>query len=219
MAKRGRSKFKATDHRNDGEIQNLRPNRAARCRTQLARMRAAGGGIQVGAKMELRRQKDNPQQQGTNPQSVRVREHIFTKTELRLEWLRGQVTNAALRLELATRPLAYARSVLRYCRWLMRATKRMFARETMRRALAVLACAALLYFAAGGSLFHHHTSGPENACHICQSLHVPVLAAAALDLVATPQLIARYSSQPQRVASSDSFSLHRASRAPPALSA
>lgn len=89
----------------------------------------------------------------------------------------------------------------------------------MRRALAVLACVALLYFAAGGSLLHHHTNGSENACHICQSLHAPMLAAAALHLVATPQLIARYSSQPQCVAPSDTCSLHRASRAPPALSA
>jgi hypothetical protein len=92
---------------------------------------------------------------------------------------------------------------------------RFIARKTARRALAVLACAVLLYFAAGGSLFHHHTGGPENACHICQSLHLPVLAAAALDLVTTPELIARYTSLPQHAAPSNSFSLHRASRAPP----
>jgi hypothetical protein len=89
------------------------------------------------------------------------------------------------------------------------------ARKTAHRAVALLACAVLLYFAAGGSLFHQHTGGPENACHICQSLHMPVLAAAALDLVATPELIARYSSLPQHAAPSNSFSLHRASRAPP----
>jgi hypothetical protein len=44
---------------------------------------------------------------------------------------------------------------------------------------------------------------------------MPVLAAASLELVATPQLIARYASLPERTAPSDSFSLHRASRAPP----
>jgi hypothetical protein len=44
---------------------------------------------------------------------------------------------------------------------------------------------------------------------------MPVLAAAALDLVDAPELIARYSSQPQHIAPSNSFSLHRASRAPP----
>ena len=84
----------------------------------------------------------------------------------------------------------------------------------MRRALALLACAALLYFAAGGSLFHEHTNGPDTACHMCQALHMPALAAARLDL-GTPQIIAWYSSLPQHLAPSDSFSLHRAGRAPP----
>ena len=92
---------------------------------------------------------------------------------------------------------------------------RIFARKTVRRAVAVLACAVLLYFAAGGSLLHQHTNGSETACHICQSLHMPVLAAAALDLVAVPELIERYSSLPQHAAPSNSFSLDRASRAPP----
>jgi hypothetical protein len=90
-----------------------------------------------------------------------------------------------------------------------------FGRTGVRRAMAVLACAVLFYFAAGGSLFHQHTNGPETACHICQSLHMPVLAAAAVDLVAVPELIARSSSVPQHAAPSNSFSLHRASRAPP----
>jgi disulfide bond formation protein DsbB len=84
-----------------------------------------------------------------------------------------------------------------------------------RRALALLACTVLLYFAAGGSLFHQHTGGPETPCHICQALHLPVLASASLHLVAAPELIARYSSLPKHVAPCDSFSLHRASRAPP----
>jgi hypothetical protein len=92
---------------------------------------------------------------------------------------------------------------------------RIFARKTTRRAVAVFACAVLLYFAAGGSLLHHHTNGPETACHICQSLHMPALAAAALDLVAAPELISRHSVLPQHAAPSNSFSLHRASRAPP----
>ena len=97
----------------------------------------------------------------------------------------------------------------------MQAGRPIFGRRNARRALAVLACAVLLYFAAGGSLLHQHRNGPETACHICQSLHVPVLAAAALDLVASPELIARYASLPQHAAPSNSFSLHRASRAPP----
>ena len=83
------------------------------------------------------------------------------------------------------------------------------------KALAVFAAAVLLYFAAGGSLLHHHTGGNETPCHICQSLHVPVLAAAALDLVSAPELIARFSTLSQHISSSNFFSLHRASRAPP----
>jgi hypothetical protein len=90
-----------------------------------------------------------------------------------------------------------------------------FGRTIAHRALALLACAALLYFAAGGSLFHRHTNGPDTACHICQALHLPALAAARLDLVSTPQVITWYSSLPQHAAPSNSFSLHRAGRAPP----
>jgi len=90
-----------------------------------------------------------------------------------------------------------------------------FGRTVVRRGLALLACAALLYFAAGGSLFHQHTNGSENACHICQALHMPALAAARLDLVSTPEVVTWYSSLPQHAAPSDSFSLHRAGRAPP----
>lgn len=102
MANRGRSEFQAMDHRNDGEVQNLWRDCGARRRTQLARMRSGRTGIHVRAKMELRRQKDNSQQQGTNPQFVRVHEHVSTKTKLRPEWLRGQgrawrnVQNSAL---------------------------------------------------------------------------------------------------------------------------
>jgi hypothetical protein len=90
-----------------------------------------------------------------------------------------------------------------------------FGRTGVRRALALLASVALLYFAAGGSLFHQHTKGPATTCHICQALHMPALAAARLDLGSTPQVVTWYSSLPQHAAPSDSFSLHRAGRAPP----
>jgi hypothetical protein len=90
-----------------------------------------------------------------------------------------------------------------------------FGRTVVRRALALLACVALFYFAAGGSLFHEHTNGPDTACHICQALHMPALAAARLDLVSAPQIVTWYSSLPQHAAPCDSFSLHRAGRAPP----
>jgi hypothetical protein len=88
-------------------------------------------------------------------------------------------------------------------------------RSVLRRALALLACAALLYFAAGGSLLHQHTNGPDTACHICQALHLPTLASAPLDLVSEPEPVTWYCSLPQHAAPSDSFSLHRAGRAPP----
>src|SRR5713226_10652048 len=90
-----------------------------------------------------------------------------------------------------------------------------FGRTVARHALALLACAALLFFAAGGSFFHQHTKGPDTACHICQALHMPTLAPARLDLVSAPRIVAWYSSLPQHLILSDSFSLHRASRAPP----
>jgi len=84
-----------------------------------------------------------------------------------------------------------------------------------RRAAALIACVALLYFAAGGSLFHLHNSGPDTACHVCQALHLPALAQAPLDPLAAPEFLAWHSSGPNHAAPSDSFDLHRASRAPP----
>jgi hypothetical protein len=84
-----------------------------------------------------------------------------------------------------------------------------------QRVLAVLACAAILYFAAGGSLLHTHTDGPDTACHVCQALHMPALAADRLNLVSTPEPLAWFSSLPQHASPSNTFSLHRASRAPP----
>jgi hypothetical protein len=90
-----------------------------------------------------------------------------------------------------------------------------FGTKFWQRTLALVACAAILYFAAGGSLLHKHTDGPDNACHICQALHMPALAAERLNLVSSPELVAWYSSLPQHSGPSSTFSLHRASRAPP----
>jgi hypothetical protein len=84
-----------------------------------------------------------------------------------------------------------------------------------RHVLALVGCAALLFFAAGGTLLHHHQGGPETACHVCQALHMPALAAASLGLVTTPEPITWYSSLPLHAAPDDSFAFHRASRAPP----
>jgi len=84
-----------------------------------------------------------------------------------------------------------------------------------RRALAILGCVALLYFAGGGVFVHQHTGGPDTACHVCQSLHVPALAAAALDLIPEARQVAWHAVLPENASPLDSFSLHRASRAPP----
>lgn len=92
----------------------------------------------------------------------------------------------------------------------------MFGQTNVRHALALVALASLLFFASGGASLHQHAGGPDTACHICQALHMPALAAARLDLSHAPEIIAWYSSVPQQVAPRDSVSLHRASRAPPA---
>jgi hypothetical protein len=85
-----------------------------------------------------------------------------------------------------------------------------------KRALAVVGCLALLYFAAGGAFVHQHTGGPETACHVCQSLHMPALAAAPLAFIAEARQVAWHDVLPEDASPLDSFSLHRASRGPPA---
>jgi hypothetical protein len=92
-----------------------------------------------------------------------------------------------------------------------------FEQKWSRRALALVACAAILYFAVGGSLLHQHTNGADNACHICQALHMPALAAASLDLLPAPEVVIGYASLPTHVSPNSSFSLHRAGRAPPSI--
>jgi hypothetical protein len=84
-----------------------------------------------------------------------------------------------------------------------------------KKAVALFACAALLYFACGGAFLHEHSSGPETPCHICQALHMPALAAAHIDLALTPSPVTRLDSIPQQLAPNSTYSLHRPSRAPP----
>ena len=84
-----------------------------------------------------------------------------------------------------------------------------------KRALAILGCIALLYFAAGGAFAHQHSGGPDTACHVCQSLHVPALAAASLNLIPEARQVAAHTIFPDKIGPLDSFTLHRASRAPP----
>src|SRR5437763_5900513 len=90
-----------------------------------------------------------------------------------------------------------------------------FGRTASRRALAMLGCLALSYFAAGGAFLHQHTSGADAVCHVCQSLHMPVLAAAPLDLISEEPQVAWQAILLEEASPLDSFSLHRASRAPP----
>jgi hypothetical protein len=84
--------FKPVDYGNDGQIERLGRDRGARRGAKLTRMRATGGGIQIGTKVELRRQEDNSEQQSIDTRPVRISEHPRTKTKLRPEWLRGQAT-------------------------------------------------------------------------------------------------------------------------------
>jgi hypothetical protein len=83
-----------------------------------------------------------------------------------------------------------------------------------KRTLTILGCMALLYFV-GGAFAHQHTGGPDTACHVCQSLHLPALAAAPLDLIPEARQVAWHAVLPENASPLDSFSLHRASRAPP----
>jgi hypothetical protein len=86
---------------------------------------------------------------------------------------------------------------------------------TGKRALAILACVALLYFAGGGVFVHQHSGGPESVCPVCQALHMPALAAAALDLIPQARQVAWHAVLPDSVSPLDPFALHRASRGPP----
>lgn len=97
----------------------------------------------------------------------------------------------------------------------MNSQRLIFGHGSLRRALAVLGCVALLYFAAGGAFVHQHTGGPDTACHVCQSLHMPALAPAALDLIPEARQVAWHAVLPDNVSPLDSFALHRASRGPP----
>jgi hypothetical protein len=194
---------------------NLGSDYGAGRRTKLARMRTTRPGTQIGAKVELRRQEDDSEQQSAKTYLSGMQEHLYTKTELSPQRLLGQATPRGVKVSFPQPVPGLVRLRCYANMGFVQPGRTIFGRGMARQALAVLACAMLLYFAAGGSLLHQHTNGPENACHICQSLHVPVLAASILDLLTVPELIARYSSFPQQAAPSNCFSPHRALRAPP----
>ena len=137
--------------------------------------------------------------------------HVLSKTELRQDWLRGQVSwvpivqpgGKQVRQSCYT-SVCSANDMMRFASF-----------QTGRRALAILGCIALLYFAGGGAFVHQHSGGPDTACHVCQSLHVPALAAASLNLIPEAGQITAQADFPDNIAPLDSFALHRASRAPP----
>jgi hypothetical protein len=94
---RGREEFSenfdTADDGNNAETESLRGDCRTRRRAELARVRtAARAGVQIGAKMELRGQEDNSEQQGTETGTAGVGKHLSDKTKLRPEWLRGQAT-------------------------------------------------------------------------------------------------------------------------------
>ena len=70
-----REYFKPVDYRNDRQIKSLGRDGGARRRAKLTRMRAAGPGIEIGTKVELRRQEDDSEQQSTNTRPLRIGEH------------------------------------------------------------------------------------------------------------------------------------------------
>ncbi len=90
-----------------------------------------------------------------------------------------------------------------------------FGKWSSRRALAILACVALLYFAGGGVFVHQHTGGADSVCPVCQALHMPALAAAALRLIPEARQVAALTALPIEAAPQEPSALHRASRAPP----
>jgi hypothetical protein len=94
--------------------------------------------------------------------------------------------------------------------------KHIFGKITARRAMALLACGALFFFAAGGAFIHEHKDGRgDTACHVCQALHLPALAPATAEAIVVPESVSWYLSQPIHAAPCDAFSLHHAGRAPP----
>jgi len=89
------------------------------------------------------------------------------------------------------------------------------AEKRWSRLAAGLVCLALLYFAAGGSLLHQHTSGRDPVCHVCQSLHAPALTVSTSGLVATPEITDWHEALPVAAHALNEDSLYHSGRAPP----
>jgi hypothetical protein len=70
-----REKFEPVDYRNNSQIQSLGRDCGSRRGAKLTRMRAAGPGIEIGTKVELRRQEDDSEHHSTHTRPVRISEH------------------------------------------------------------------------------------------------------------------------------------------------
>jgi hypothetical protein len=70
-----RENFEPVDYGNNGQIESLGRDGGARRGAKLTRMRATGAGIEIGTKVELRRQEDDSEQHSTDTRPVRIREH------------------------------------------------------------------------------------------------------------------------------------------------
>ncbi len=64
--------------------------------------------------MELRRKENNPEEQRQNVDASRLRLHVLTKTELRPEWLQGQVWHPELGLSATTPNLSLFLGEIRF---------------------------------------------------------------------------------------------------------
>jgi hypothetical protein len=84
-----------------------------------------------------------------------------------------------------------------------------------RQALAIFSCVVLLYVASGVAFLHHHSNGPETACHICHALHAPALTVSPHDLIPAAHQVARSSSTTALFNVTNFVASHRTPRAPP----
>ena len=62
---------------------------------------------------------------------------------------------------------------------------------------------------------HEHHGAPDTVCHICQSLHAPVLTVTFSGIASAPQICGWHDSHPVFTAALDEVSLLRPGRAPP----
>jgi hypothetical protein len=82
--------FEAIGDRHNGYAGGLRGDHGARGRAERTKVRSGGRRRQVSAKVELRPEEDDPEEQGQKADAVSLGLHVMTKTKLRWERLWGQ---------------------------------------------------------------------------------------------------------------------------------